>query len=95
MNKDGFAELVGKKLNRSKKEASKLLDAVFGAISETLSRGEEVSVSGFGAFSAKERKSRQGVNPRTGEKITIPAMRIPKFQAGKHLKDAVRRPQGS
>ncbi|PIZ26843.1 MAG: DNA-binding protein HU, partial [Chloroflexi bacterium CG_4_10_14_0_8_um_filter_46_9] len=59
-------------------------------VTKTLKKGEEVVLTGFGTFSAKQRAARQGVNPRTGEKIQIPAVTVPKFKAGKALKDALK-----
>ncbi len=72
-----------------KKEATAAVEAVFDTITKSLSRGEEVSVPGFGAFRVTKRAARDGVNPRTGEKIHIPAKIIPKFRAAKALKEAV------
>ena len=66
------------------------VEAVFDSITKTLARGEEVAVIGFGTFRAVKAAARSGVNPKTGEKIQIPAMVKPKFKAGKGLKDAVR-----
>jgi DNA-binding protein HU-beta len=72
-----------------KKEATAAVDAVFDTITKSLSRGEEVAVAGFGAFRVTKRAAREGVNPRTGEKIHIAAKITPKFKAAKALKDAV------
>ena len=66
------------------------VNAVFDTIMKSLSRGEEVGVTGFGTFRVVKAKARMGVNPKTGAKIQIPAMTRPKFRAGKELKDAVR-----
>ena len=74
----------------SKKGASDALDAVLETITETLSGGGEVSFTGFGKFHVAERGPRQGVNPRTGERITIPGGKVPKFSAGAGLKSAVK-----
>ena len=74
----------------TKKQAQMAVEAVFDSISKTLARGEEVAVTGFGTFRAVKAAARTGVNPKTGEKIQIPAMVKPKFKAGKGLKDAVR-----
>lgn len=73
----------------TKKDAESAVDAVFDVITKSLSRGEEVQITGFGTFKATHRAARQGVNPRTGEKIQIAARTVPKFSAGKGLKDAV------
>jgi len=74
----------------SKKGASEALDAVLDTISETLSGGGEVSFTGFGKFHVAERGPRQGVNPRTGERITIPGGKVPRFSAGSALKAKVK-----
>ncbi|HEY4498229.1 MAG TPA: HU family DNA-binding protein [Candidatus Paceibacterota bacterium] len=73
----------------TKRQAESAVDAVFDAISKSLSRGEEVAVSGFGTFKVTRRAARTGINPRTGEKVQIPAKTVPNFSAGKALKEAV------
>ena len=73
----------------TKTQAEAVVDAVFDAITKSLSKGEEVALTGFGTFKVSRRAARQGVNPRTGEKIQIAAKTVPKFSAGKSLKDAV------
>lgn len=72
-----------------KKDATDAVEAVFETIKKSLSRGEEVAVAGFGAFRVTKRAAREGINPRTGEKIQIAAKTLPKFKAAKALKDAV------
>jgi DNA-binding protein HU-beta len=74
----------------SKKDASNALEAVLETITETLSSGGEVSFTGFGKFHVAERGPRQGVNPRTGERITIPGGKVPRFSAGSALKAKVK-----
>ena len=66
------------------------MDTVFDTVMNTLSQGEEVSISGFGTFVVKKRGARMGVNPRTGERIQVAETVTPKFRAGKSLKEAVR-----
>ena len=73
----------------TKSQAEAAVDAVVDSITKALSRGEEVTLTGFGTFSVTHRAARQGVNPRTGDKLQIPARTVPKFKAGKGLKDAV------
>lgn len=73
----------------TKSQTEAVVDAVFDAITKSLSRGEEVALTGFGTFKVSHRSARAGVNPRTGEKIQIAAKTVPKFSAGKGLKDAV------
>lgn len=72
-----------------KKQAATAVDAVFDTITKTLSKGEEVAIPGFGTFRVSRRAAREGINPRTGEKIHIAAKVAPKFRAAKALKEAV------
>ncbi|HSH41132.1 MAG TPA: HU family DNA-binding protein [Arenicellales bacterium] len=89
MNKAELIELVGSKTNLSKADATNAVESVFKGIQETLQKGDSVTLVGFGTFSVSERAARTGRNPRTGEVITIPASKSPKFKAGKALKDAL------
>lgn len=73
----------------TKRDAEAAVDATFDAITKAMSQGEEVAVTGFGTFKVSKRAARMGINPRTGEKIQIAAKTVPKFSAGKALKDAV------
>lgn len=91
MRKDGLIEAVMSRAGiDKKKQAQDAVEAVFDTIKKTLSKGEEVAVAGFGAFRVTKRAARMGVNPRTGEKLQIPATTRPKFTAGKALKEAVK-----
>jgi|TARA_B100000427_G_C15221993_1_gene469427 DNA-binding protein HU-beta len=75
----------------TKKDSQAVLDAVLDTITASLAKGESVTITGFGTFRVSERAARNGVNPRNPqEKISIPAMKLPAFKAGKSLKDAVR-----
>ena len=74
----------------SKKAAQDAVEAVLDGIVDSLKGGDEVNFTGFGKFSVNERGPRQGVNPRTGERITIPGGKVPKFSAGAGLKGAVK-----
>ena len=74
----------------SKKQTGEAVEAVLETISDALARGEDVNFTGFGKFSVAERGPRQGVNPRTGERITIPGGRVPRFSAGAGLKSKVK-----
>jgi DNA-binding protein HU-beta len=74
----------------SKKQAGDVVEAVLDGISDALARGESVNFTGFGKFHVAERGQRQGVNPRTGERITIPGGKVPKFSAGAGLKQKVK-----
>ncbi len=73
----------------TKKQAETAVDAIFDAITKSLTKGEEVAVAGFGTFRVVKRAARAGINPKTGEKIQIAAKTAPKFKAAKALKDAV------
>jgi len=87
------AELVDQVADRAeltKQEASRAVDALIATVEDALRRGSEVAVSGFGKFHVSERGARQGVNPRTGERIEIAASRVPRFTAGSGLKSAVK-----
>ena len=91
MKKTDLVEAVMKAANLEvKKQATEIVDAVFDIIVKSLSRGEEVAITGFGVFKVAKRASRMGVNPKTGEKIQIAASVKPKFRAGKLLKEAVK-----
>ena len=80
------AEMAG----TSKKDAEAVLQAFLDVVTKTLSKGEDVTLAGFGTFSVTQRQARVGVNPRTLEKIKIAATKTPKFKAGKKLKEAVK-----
>ena len=90
MNKASLVEKVHGVLGGTKVQAEEVVETIFGSITDTIKGGEEVSIAGFGIFAAKDRAARTARNPRTGEPITVPAMRVPKFRAAKALKDAVR-----
>jgi DNA-binding protein HU-beta len=90
MTKAQLAEEVMKKCElETKALANRVVEAVFDTIVETMKKGEEVAVSGFGTFRVAKRAAREGRNPKTGEKIHIPASTKPKFRAAKALKEAV------
>ena len=89
MNKNELVAHVADVTGLAKSDAGKAVDAVFDGITDTLRDGGEVRLVGFGTFVVAERGASEGRNPRTGEKIDIPASRQPKFKAGKQLKDAV------
>ena len=89
MNKAELIDAVAAEANLSKADAGRAVDAVVDSISSALSKGQQVSVVGFGTFSVKHRAARAGRNPRTGETIQIPAKRVVKFRVAKACKDAV------
>lgn len=89
MNKNDLVAKVAATAGLSKADATKAVDAVFDSIMAALKKGAEVRLVGFGTFLVTKRRASEGRNPRTGEKIKIPASKLPKFRAGKGLKDAV------
>ena len=89
MNKNELVDAVASSANLKKSEATKAVDAVFDSITDSLKKGDEVRLVGFGTFTVSKRNASEGRNPRTGEKIQIAASKQPKFKAGKGLKDAV------
>lgn len=89
MNKNDLVATVSNAAGLSKADATKAVNCVIEAITDSLKGGVEVRLVGFGTFNVARRKASEGRNPRTGEKIQIPASNQPKFKAGKGLKDAV------
>jgi nucleoid DNA-binding protein len=96
MTKDEFAEKLAKQTDLSKAKAKEVIESIFsteprkGIIAVELDAGRDFTITGFGTFGTRRRKEREGRNPRTGEAITIPAMNVPTFRAGRGLKDRVR-----
>lgn len=90
MNKAGIVDAVHGKLGGTKVQAELAVETMIESIVTGLKKGDEVSIAGLGIFSAKQRKARKARNPRTGEMVDVPAMRVPKFRAAKALKDSVR-----
>lgn len=89
-NKSDLIARVHETVGGTRADAERAVEAFIGGITETLKKGEEVSIAGLGIFEAKTRAGRTGRNPRTGETIQIKAMRVPKFRASKTLKDAIK-----
>ena len=89
MNKTELIAAVAEKTGLTKKDAERAVNATVEAITESLVKGDKVSVSGFGIFEVKNREARTGRNPRTKETIEIPATRLPGFKASKTLKDTI------
>ena len=89
MNKNDLIAKVADGADLSKADAANAVEAVLSSITATLRGGDEVRLVGFGTFSVAHRAASEGRNPRTGEKIQIPASKNPKFKAGKQLKEAV------
>ena len=89
MNKTELIEKVAQETDISTNEAQRYFEAFEQVVTETLKGGDEVQITGFGKFSVKERKARDGRNPQTGEKMKIAASKVPSFSAGNALKEAV------
>lgn len=87
MNKSEFVAAIASKAEISKKDAEAAVKAFTDVVAEELKKGEKIQLVGFGTFEVSERAERTGRNPKTREEITIPASRVPKFKAGKALKD--------
>ena len=89
MNKADMIEQIAQAAEVSKSAAERAVDALVSAIKTSLKKGEMVTLVGFGTFYVGKRKAREGRNPRTGEALKIAAAKVPKFRAGKALKDAI------
>lgn len=89
MNKTELIEVIAASADISKAAAGRALDGVIDGVTDSLKKGEQVVLVGFGTFSVKDRAARTGRNPQTGAEIQIAAARVPSFKAGKALKDAV------
>ena len=86
------AELVAKvagQINLTKKQTEVVVNTVFQSITESLSHGKKVELRGFGSFRIRERNPRMGRNPKSGEKVSVPAKKVPFFKAGKELRELV------
>ena len=89
MNKAELVEKVASQTGLTKRACREAIDAITSTISDSLASGEKVTLVGFGSFKVRQRKARRGRNPQTGREIQIPAKEVPKFDAGKSLKEAV------
>ena len=89
MNKTDLIDAIASAADLSKADAGRALDAVVDSITDSLKKGDPVSLVGFGTFQVKHRAAREGRNPQTGATIQIRASNVPSFKAGKALKDAV------
>lgn len=89
MNKQELIASIADKASMTKADAARALDATVAAVTDALKQGDAVTLVGFGSFYVGERAARTGRNPRTGKNIKIKAAKVPKFRAGKGLKDAV------
>ncbi|MCC6211790.1 MAG: HU family DNA-binding protein [Burkholderiales bacterium] len=89
MNKQDLIEQIAQAAEVSKSAAERAVDALVVAVKTSLKKGDSVTLAGFGSFYVRTREARTGRNPRTGATLSIAATRVPKFRAGKALKDAI------
>lgn len=90
VNKGMLIDAIAAKTDLSKKDVEAVLEAFEEKVTEEIRQGNKVTLTGFGTFRISDRAAREGINPQTKAKIQIPAMRVPKFTAGKALKEAVK-----
>ncbi|MDD5083943.1 MAG: HU family DNA-binding protein [Candidatus Moranbacteria bacterium] len=90
VNKDMLVSAIVAQTDLTKKDVEAVIEAMVDTITKELSGGSKVTLTGFGTFKVSQRAAREGINPQTKAKITIPAMTVPKFTAGKSLKEAVK-----
>lgn len=90
INKDALVDAISTKSDLSKKDVETVIDTMVDEITKSLREGNKVTLTGFGTFRVSARAAREGINPQTKAKIQIPAMKVPKFTAGKALKEAVK-----
>jgi DNA-binding protein HU-beta len=90
MNKDALISAISEKTELSKKDIATVLETFEEVVTKALRNDEKVTLTGFGTFRVSKRAERAGINPQTKAKIQIPAMSIPKFTAGKALKEAIK-----
>jgi nucleoid DNA-binding protein len=90
VNKDALVDAISAKADLSKKDVEVVIDTLIEKITEEIRTGNKVTLTGFGTFKTSSRAAREGINPQTKQKIQIPAMTVPKFTAGKALKEAVK-----
>ena len=89
MTKAELVEKVADKINLTKKQTEVIVNTVFQSITDSLAEGDKVELRGFGSFRIRERNSRVGRNPKSGEKVDVPAKKVPFFKAGKELRAIV------
>lgn len=90
MNKTSLIQEIADRTDASKSEAQKFFDAFTDVVQDSLKKGEDIQITGFGKFYVQKRDAREGINPQTKQKINIPASRVPKFTAGNALKDQLK-----
>jgi len=90
MNKSELVNALSEETAFSKKDVSRVLDSFTRIVERTLKRGEKVAMTGFGSFWISKRPARMGINPATKERIKLPEVNVPRFKAGKNLRECVR-----
>lgn len=90
MNKSELINSLSEETAFSKKDVSRVLDSLTRIIERSLKKGEKVSITGFGSFWISRRPARKGINPATKERINLPEVSVPRFKAGKNLREVVR-----
>ena len=90
VKKSQLAQMVADKMGVTKKDGAAYVEAFIEIITDVLRKGDKVNITGFGIFKVSDRKAREGINPRTGEKIHIAASKKPRFTPGKVLKEAIK-----
>jgi len=94
MNKSELINSLSEETTFSKKDVSRVLESLTRIIERTLRKGEKVSITGFGSFWTSRRPARKGINPATKERINLPEVNVPRFKAGKNLREVVRSAKG-
>ena len=89
MTKADLIEEISQAAEMSRKDSELIVETVFGSIVQSLKTGDKIEIRGFGSFRTRERKPRTGRNPKTGERVDVPAKKIPYFKPSKELKDVV------
>lgn len=90
MNKQALVDSVNSVLNTTKVQAEQVVDTIFDSIANSLKKGDDVAVAGFGKFVVKHRAAREARNPKTGEKVKVAASKVVRFSVAKALKDSVK-----
>ncbi len=90
MNKSELINELSEETTFSKKDVTRVLDSLTRVIGRSLKKGEKVSITGFGSFWTSNRPARKGINPATKQRIDLPAINVPRFKAGKNLRDVVK-----
>jgi integration host factor subunit beta len=89
MTKAGLIEEISRDVKMTQKDSEMIIDVIFDSVVRALRRGDKVEIRGFGSFRTRQRQARMGRNPKTGERVEVPAKRVPHFKPSKELKDLV------